>query len=116
MRRLPLILLIAAILHTSQACSEEKHEYVANAGERTPTMCTTDVNTFVSDSGYTRYKIETPLWVMYEDAEDPYWHFPDGLHLLQFDKEMNPRRRLTATRPASSAQEASGSLTDTWWP
>ena len=60
MRRLPLILLIAAILHTSQACSEEKHEYVANAGERTPTMCTTDVNTFVSDSGYTRYKIETP--------------------------------------------------------
>ncbi|MDE5656743.1 MAG: LPS export ABC transporter periplasmic protein LptC [Muribaculaceae bacterium] len=90
MRRLPLILLIAAFLNIVPACSEEKHEYVANAGERTPTMRTTDVNTFVSDSGYTRYKIVTPLWVMYEDAEDPYWHFPNGLHLQQFDKEMNP--------------------------
>lgn len=90
MRRLPLILLLIAALLTVQACGEEKHEYVANAGERTPSMRTADVTTFVSDSGYTRYKIETPLWLMFEDAVEPYWNFPDGLHLLQFDKDMRP--------------------------
>lgn len=90
MRRLPLILLLLAILHTVQACEEDKHEYVANAGERTPTMRTVDVTTFVSDSGYTRYKIVTPLWLMYEDAAEPYWNFPAGLHLQQFDKRMRP--------------------------
>lgn len=90
MRRLPLLILLLAALLVIQSCREEKHEYVANAGELTPTMRTADVVTFVSDSGYTRYKITTPLWLMFEDAEEPYWKFPSGLHLQQFDKEMRP--------------------------
>lgn len=100
MRRLPLLAVLLAALNMTQGCREENHEYVANAGELTPTMRTADVTTFVSDSGYTRYKITTPLWVMYEDAEEPFWNFPSGLHLQQFDKDMRPE----ATMDCDSAK------------
>lgn len=68
------------------ACEEEKHDYVRNTAPTvTPTMTTRDVETFISDSGYTRYRITARLWQMFDDAEDPFWSFPDGLHLQQFD-------------------------------
>lgn len=100
MRHLTLILLLPAVLQLIMACTEEKHEYVANASGLTPTMRTADVSTFVSDSGYTRYKITTPLWLMFEDADEPFWSFPDGLHLQQFDKNMRPE----ATMDCDSAK------------
>ena len=86
MRTLPRLILSVLILWVMVACEEEKHDYVRNTAPKvTPTMSTSDVETFISDSGYTRYRITTRLWQMYEDAEDPYWLFPDGLHLQQFD-------------------------------
>lgn len=90
MRSLLSLSLIAVLLHLLWGCREEKHEYVANAGELTPTMTTADVVTFVSDSGYTRYKVTTRLWQMFEEAEDPFWRFPLGLELEQYDKNMRP--------------------------
>lgn len=74
------------------SCGEEKHSYVPNMGDpaKTPTMTTTDVHTVISDSGYTRYKIETPIWKMYEDLDDPFWKFPDGIDLEQYDIAMRP--------------------------
>lgn len=93
MRFLPasaLALWLAAVLVSG--CGTEEKRYVPNAGdgETTPTMATTDVSTLVSDSGYTRYHIETPLWQMFEDAENPFWRFPDGLAMEQYDLELNP--------------------------
>lgn len=69
------------------SCAEEKKEIVAAVTdhETTPTMKTSDVSTFISDSGYTRYHITAPLWVMYEEAKDPHWEFPEGLLLEQYD-------------------------------
>ncbi|MDE6486512.1 MAG: LPS export ABC transporter periplasmic protein LptC [Muribaculaceae bacterium] len=69
-------------------CGEERRSYVANAGTDTPTMTTTDVNTFISDSGYVRYHIDTRVWEMYEEAKDPYWRFPEELRLEQYDHSM----------------------------
>lgn len=79
--------LVAAALTTS--CGEERKSYVPNvgSGEETPTMATTDVSTFISDSGYVRYHITTDLWEMYEDAKDPVWRFPTGLYLEQYDRK-----------------------------
>lgn len=73
-------------------CSPEEKRYVPNSlgGELTPTMATTDVTTLISDSGYTRYKITTPNWLMFEDASEPFWKFPVGLELEQYDADMNP--------------------------
>ena len=70
----------------------EPMRYVPNAsdGETTPTMATSDVSTFISDSGYTKYHVTAPLWQMFEDAEEPFWRFPDGLELEQYDTEMRP--------------------------
>ncbi|MDE6206797.1 MAG: LPS export ABC transporter periplasmic protein LptC [Muribaculaceae bacterium] len=69
------------------ACSSDQKRYVPNVGDgtATPTMTTTDVSTLISDSGYTRYHLVAGLWQMFEDAEDPYWRFPEGLELEQFD-------------------------------
>lgn len=62
-------------------------------------MTTSDVNTLISDSGYTRYHLVSPLWMMYEDAEEPFWRFPDGLELEQYDTEM----KITANVVCDSA-------------
>lgn len=81
---------IAAVLTACLAagCGDEKHSYVRNVGETTPTVSTADVSTFVSDSGYTRYHITSDRWDMYEDAAQPYWLFPTGLFLEQYDDNM----------------------------
>ncbi|MCH5327654.1 MAG: LPS export ABC transporter periplasmic protein LptC [Coprobacter sp.] len=50
-----------------------------------PSIRTCDVITMISDSGITRYKIEAPEWQMFENADDPYWYFPQGIYVEQFD-------------------------------
>lgn len=92
LRILPLAVFPGAALLSLISCGEEKHSYVPNAisGEATPTMLTVNVNTFISDSGYTRYHITSPTWGMYEDAAEPFWKFPDGLDMEQYDRDLNP--------------------------
>lgn len=89
MRLLPAAALALAALGS---CGSDEQRYVPNMGDGTtvPTMATTDVETLISDSGYTRYKVVAPLWQMFEDCENPYWRFPDGLYLEQYDLEMRP--------------------------
>ncbi len=74
------------------ACGEKERSYVPNIGDgdTSPTMSTFDVETFISDSGYTRYHISTPVWMMYDEALEPFWRFPDGLNMQQYDLAMNP--------------------------
>lgn len=95
--RRPLVIIAAITIATVlPACDEEKHSYVANMGnpQVTPTMVTTDVATLISDSGYIRYDIETPLWRMFEDIPEPRWTFPDGLALQQYDDNMATQARM----------------------
>lgn len=54
----------------------------------TPTMLTRNVSTLISDSGYTRYHITSPLWLMFENAEEPNWKFPVGLDIEKYDNDM----------------------------
>lgn len=75
------------------ACSGKKTE-VAQGYENVdtlPSMYTRDVNTLISDSGVTRYRIEAPVWYMYEnDTVEPYWYFPEGIYVEQFDTTFAP--------------------------
>lgn len=87
MRRLPLLILLLGIL--LWGCGND--EVVARMeidGNVTPTMVTDSVNSFISDSGITRYQLEAPTWLMFDDADEPYWLFPEGLSLRQFDDSM----------------------------
>lgn len=53
-------------------------------------MTTTDVQTVISDSGHTRYRIATKLWNMYEEAKEPHWTFPKGVTCEELDNNYNP--------------------------
>lgn len=95
MRLLPVAALVIAILSsllTATSCDDEDKEIISGKTdpETTPTMTTTDVSTLISDSGITRYKITTPLWLMFEEASEPTWRFPNSLHLEKFDIAMQP--------------------------
>jgi len=83
---------VFVVLAAAASCSESRHSYVPNASdpEAVPTMATTDVETFISDSGYTRYHISTPLWQMFDEADEPFWRFPSGLELQQYDGRLRP--------------------------
>lgn len=99
MRLLPLTAIAAAIATLiTTSCGETRHSYVANAsdGETTPTMTTVNVETYISDSGYTRYHLSTPVWLMFEDAAEPFWRFPDGLDLEQYDLDMRPQATMVS--------------------
>lgn len=56
--------------------------------ETTPTMFTDSVETFISDSGYVRYKIEADVWYVFDEAERPNWKFNRGLYLEQYNDSM----------------------------
>lgn len=97
MRRLPALLAAVAVAAAvASSCSRERESFVASIDdpERVPTMTTRDVETFISDSGYTRYHISTPLWQMFDDAEEPHWKFPGGLELQQYDERLQPDARV----------------------
>lgn len=84
---LPLTAAAFCMAAAISGCSPDRQRFVDNAGNgnTTPTMTTADVSTLISDSGYTRYHLVAPLWQMFEDAEDPFWKFPYGLALEQYD-------------------------------
>ncbi|MBD5245708.1 MAG: LPS export ABC transporter periplasmic protein LptC [Barnesiella sp.] len=91
MRLMPAVVAVAILVVASvSACKEEKKSYepAINDPSATPTMVTKDVNTLISDSGYTRYNITSPLWEMYEESENPAWKFPDGLYIEKFTDDM----------------------------
>lgn len=83
------------------SCSDEE---IASGtpfdGNASPTMITDSVNSFVSDSGITRYHMIAPQWLMFDEADDPYWIFPEGLRLEQYDDNM----RIQSTVEADTAR------------
>ncbi len=91
LRQLPLLLIAMMAVASGWSCQEERKSFAQNAdAETTPTMTTTDVLSVISDSGYTRYRIKTPIWQIFDEAKVPFWRFPDGLDLLQYDENFNP--------------------------
>lgn len=100
MRMLPFTLLGLLIL--AGACADKNKMDVAHRDtdrNTVPTMMTRDVTTMISDSGITRYRITTPLWLVYDEADTPKWRFPEGLFLERF----TPQFTLDATVRCDSA-------------
>ncbi len=95
-----LLLAVAAagISVAASGCREDKRETVSISAdpETFPTMRTINVSTLISDSGYTRYHITAPLWLMFEEAREPHWVFPDGMYLVKFDNDMKETGTFTA--------------------
>jgi LPS export ABC transporter protein LptC len=84
------------------SCRKEQKIDVASAinPKKMPSMTTMNVATFISDSGYTQYKIVTPIWYVYDEVDTPCWRFPKGLYLQKYDRKLN----VIATVAADSAK------------
>lgn len=82
-------------------CRDERKIDVASRlrPESMATMSTRNVSTLISDSGITQYKIVSPLWLVYDNVDTPYWRFPQGLYLRKYD----PMFREIASVAADSA-------------
>jgi len=48
-------------------------------------MHTEDVNSLISDSGITSYRITAKVWDVYTIDNFDQWHFPEGFYFEQFD-------------------------------
>ena len=104
MRLLPAAALVAAAAMSTTvttSCKDDSSRDTADVDTSVviPTMLTRDVETLISDSGVTRYRIVTPIWYVYDEVEEPYWRFPEGLNLDKYDNFF----RTEATVRADSA-------------
>lgn len=92
---LPAIIFFFITMMIISSCSEEKKTVTKskNAFE-VPTMVTRDVETFISDSGITRYHITAPIWYIFEEAKVPRWTFPEGLFLEQYDNQFRQSSKI----------------------
>lgn len=86
---------------------DDKLEVTANIDtDRMPQLSTRNVSTLISDSGYTKYKVVTPLWNVYDGKNqegkeaEGYWVFPEGVYLRQLDHEL----KTVSTVAADSAR------------
>jgi len=85
------LLTIALPLSFLFSCFREKNEMidVFFDPQTYSTIIKTNVETYISDSGITRYKIIAATWLIFGKASEPYWHFPDGVFLEKFDSLFN---------------------------
>lgn len=95
---LPALILALVAAMCAAACADDKRETIALSAdpETFPTMRTINVSTTISDSGYTRYHITTPLWLMFEEAREPHWNFPEGMFIVKLDNDMKEDGTFTA--------------------
>lgn len=92
MRQTPLDLFgLLLLLTIFFGCKEDHKVDISHSlnSASMPSMSTRNISTLISDSGITQYKIIAPLWNIYDEADTPYWHFPEGLYLQKFDPEYN---------------------------
>ena len=66
--------------------------------EEVASMVTHDVTTFISEAGITRYKLDADVWMVYDRAKEPYWYFPDGIHVEILHLILIQKQRLLQTR------------------
>lgn len=100
LRLIPLLLTAIAVgggIMVS-SCSQEKQQTISISAdpETFPTMRTLDVRTVITDSGYNRLFITTPEWLMFEEAQEPRWTFPQGAFLIEYGRDHKEIRTFTA--------------------
>lgn len=85
----PMIWVCAGIflytLASLSACKSKKGDtLLKEVDSLTYAMVTRDISSLISDSGITKYKLESPVWYTFEEPEAK-WYFPEGLYVEQFD-------------------------------
>lgn len=89
---------VAMLLLFFTSCTGDTKEVVVVEfdPENTYTMKSTDVLSLISDSGITRYSIKTKEWLSFDKAADPYWYFPEGIYVEEFDSLFQTKASIEA--------------------
>lgn len=66
----------------------KSNDSLVQSRDSIPGLHVWDVSTVISDSGITRFRLNTPEWIFYDKPEEPYWHFPKGLHFDRFNENL----------------------------
>lgn len=88
--------LVLAMFFCGCRKKEVLQEQVTQSREQIAALITDSVNTLISDSGVTRYRIEAPQWLIYDRTEPPYQEFPQGIYMEQFDIDLSVQASLKA--------------------
>ena len=80
------------------SCSGKKKVFGEAITERDSmaVMDTRGVTTLVSDSGVTRYRINTEEWLVFDRKDPPRWSFEKGIYLEKFDSLFNVEASIEA--------------------
>ena len=88
----PMALIALALVTILPGCDKSDLKDVVKHDtdpEHVPTVVTHNVQTVISDSGRTRYRITAPLWNMFEEAKSPHWTFPQGAVAEELDEQFH---------------------------
>ena len=79
--------IVVPLLFFFISCNVKKKEFVDIVfdPETNYTMKAKAISTLVSDSGITKYKAEAQQFYVFERAKEPYWYFPEKVHVEKFD-------------------------------
>lgn len=90
--------IVVMLLLFMASCGGDKKEVVDVAfdPEKTYTVRTTEVNTLISDSGITRYRLAAREWLIFGKAADPFWYFPEGFYVEKFDSTFHAEASVKA--------------------
>lgn len=83
------------------ACSKPKVErqHIGLNIDSAYMMYTKDVDMLVSDSGLTKYRLTSPVWIIYDREDRKEWLFPDSLRMWSVDS-LQPGNQLVAADSA----------------
>ncbi len=94
------VALQAIVMLVLQSCSSSVESSASLGVERdsAAVMKTYNVTTLVSDSGITRFRVKTPEWLVFDKKAKPTWEFPQGIHLEQFDENLDIHSEVDAKK------------------
>ena len=89
---------VMVMLLLFSSCSGRKKDMGAAITERDslPVMDTKGVTTLISDSGITRYRVNTAEWLIYDRKNPPYWAFEKGIYLEKVDSVFHTEASIKA--------------------
>jgi LPS export ABC transporter protein LptC len=104
----------AIVILVLQSCSSAVENTAKLGVERdsAAVMKTYNVTTLVSDSGITRFRVKTPEWLVYDKIAKPIWEFPNGIHLEQFDLNLEVHSEVDAKKAIYYTEQEEWVLSD----
>ena len=89
------LVLLAIVMFACSPAEEVTHDQVPPR-DSLPVLVGDTVTTLISDSGITRYRIETAQWLVFDKKDPTYQEFPKGIYLEQFDEALTVQASLKA--------------------